>query len=172
MEQPKDKPGFIFEPLGASHDRAVFSCGSAPLDKYLQTQASQDVKKNLAAVFVCTTDHKTIAGYYTLSAYSVRLDIIPDEIRRKLARYPDIPASLIGRLARSSDFRGTGLGELLLFDACRRSLVNSRELGSWAVIVDAKDAAASAFYQKYGFIEIPETAKLFLPMATIEKMFR
>src|SRR5207253_11218161 len=59
---------------------------SSDLDKYLQTQASQDLKKRLAAVYVLTPDGTTIAGYYTLSAYSVRLDKIPEEIARKLTR--------------------------------------------------------------------------------------
>jgi predicted GNAT family N-acyltransferase len=171
LEEPKDKPKFIFEPLGDSHDRAAFSCGSPPLDTYLQKQAGQDIKKNLAAVFICTADGKTIAGYYTLSAYSVRLDALPEEIARKLTRHSEVPATLIGRLARSSELRGTGLGEILLMDALKRSVDNIRELGSWAVIVDAKDADAVVFYQKYGFMEIPQTPnRLFLPMKTIAKL--
>ena len=76
------------EPLRASHDRAAFSCGVPLLDKYLQTQASQDMKKSLAAVYVLTPDGKTITGFYTLSAYSVELDKIPEENTKKLTRMP------------------------------------------------------------------------------------
>jgi ribosomal protein S18 acetylase RimI-like enzyme len=159
------------EPLGASHDRAVFSCGVPPLVKYLQTQASQDMKKRLAAVYVLTPDGNTIAGYYTLSAYSVRLDKIPEEIARKLTRMPEVPATLVRRLARSSAFRGQGIGEILLADALKRSSANSKFVASWAVMVDAKDANAVAFYRKYGFIEIPATpSRLFLPMETVAKL--
>lgn len=128
------------------------------------------MKRNLAAVFVLTPDGKTIAGYYTLSAYSVSLDKIPEEIGRKLARMPEIPTTLIGRLARSNAFRSHGLGEILLMDALKRSLANSEQVASWAVIVDAKDVNAANFYKKYGFIEIPGTPnRLFLPMTTIAK---
>ena len=129
------------------------------------------MKKRLAAVYVLTPDGKTIAGYYMLSPYSVRLDKIPEEIARKLTRMPEVPATLLGRLARSSVFRGQGIGEILLADALKRSLANSTRVASWTVMVDAKDANAVAFYKKYGFIEIPATpSRLFLPMETIAKL--
>ena len=159
-----------FEPLGTSHDRAAFSCGVPALDKYLQTQASQHLKKNLAAVYVLTPDGKTIAGFYTLSAYSVRLDKIPEELAKKLTRMPEVPATLIGRLARSSAFSAQGIGGILLTDTLKRSLTNSTSVASWAVIVDAKDANAVGFYKKYGFIAISPN-RLFLPMGTIAKLF-
>jgi len=171
LEEQPPKPKLYIEPLRASHDRAAFSCGVPPLGKYLQTQASQDMKKRLAAVYVLTPEGKTIAGYYTLSAYSVRLDKIPEEIARKLTRMPEVPATLVGRLARSSAFRGQGIGEILLADALKRSLANSTHVASWTVMVDAKDANAVAFYKKYGFIEIPATpSRLFLPMETIAEL--
>src|SRR5262249_45668008 len=147
------------EPLGAKHHRAAFSCGVMPLDKYLQTQASQDMKKNLTAVYVLTTDGKTIVGYYTLSAYSVRLDQIPDALARKLTPMPEVPATLLGRLARSSEFQGQAIGEILLTDALKRSLANSKHVGSWTVIVDAKDTNAAAFSKTYGFGDLPGTPR-------------
>ena len=135
------------------------------------TQASQDVKKNLAAVFVLTPNRKTVAGYYTLSQYSVDADTIPEEIKRKLAKYQLIPATLIGRMARNISYKGQKVGELLLMDALKRCYVLSKEVASWAVIVDAKDEKAVDFYKKYGFIEIPNNPqKLFLPMRTISKL--
>jgi ribosomal protein S18 acetylase RimI-like enzyme len=169
-EQPL-KSKLSIEPLGPIHDRAAFSCGIPPLDRYLQTQASQDMRKQLTAVYVLTPDGKAIAGYYTLSAYSVGLDKIPDEIAKKLTRMPEVPATLIGRLARSIAHQGQGIGEILLMDALKRSLANSAHIASWAVVVDAKDEDAIVFYRKYGFMEIPAFPnRLFLPMATIAKL--
>lgn len=142
------------------------------LDNYLHRQARQDIKKRVAVAFVLTPDGKTIAGYYTLSQYSVELDAIPQETARKLPKYPVVPATLIGRLAVSTAFRGRGLGELLLMDALNRCLAGSKHVASAAVIVDAKDGAVVAFYRRYGFMELPKiTKRLFRPMATIEKMF-
>ena len=163
---------FRIEPLGPRHIREDFACGIEALDNYLQRQARQDVKKHAAAVFVLTPDGRTIAGYYTLSQFSVELDALPQEIARKLPKYPVAPATLIGRLAVSTAFRGQKLGELLFMDALKRCSLASREIASTAVIVDAKDEAAAAFYKKYGFLELPRIpTRLFMPMATIDKMF-
>jgi ribosomal protein S18 acetylase RimI-like enzyme len=165
-------PKIRFDLLGPAHDRAHFSCGVPALDTYLQKQARQDVRRRVAVAFVATPDGKTIAGYYTLSQYSVELGVLPEEIAGKLPRYPLVPATLIGRLAVSAAFRGQGIGELLLMDALSRSLKGSREVASAAVIVDAKDDGAAAFYRKYGFLELPKIAmRLFLPMATVEALF-
>lgn len=129
------------------------------------------MRKQLTAVYVLTPDGKAIAGYYTLSAYSVGLDKIPEEIAKKLTRMPEVPATLIGRLARSTAYKGQGIGEILLMDALKRSLATSAHVASWAVVVDAKDENAIVFYKKYGFMEIPAFPnRLFLPMATIAKL--
>jgi len=57
-------------------------------------------------------------------------------------------------------------------DALNRCLSGSKQVASAVVVVDAKDDSAAAFYKRYGFIELPKTPKrLFLPMATIEKLF-
>ena len=167
------QPEFQVQPLGPYHDRTGFSCGVEPLDNYLKKQARQDVKKRVAAAFVLTPDGKIIAGYYTLSQFSVDLGMLPQDIARKLPKYPIVPATLIGRLAVSAAFRGQGLGELLLMDALCRSLALSKQIASAAVVVDAKDDRAVSFYGKYGFLELPNMpGRLFLPMATVEQLFR
>lgn len=163
---------FIIEPLGAKHDRAAFSCGVEALDNYLHKQAGQDLKKRAAVPFVLTNDGKTVAGYYTLSQFAVQLDVVPDEVAKKLPKYPMVSATLLGRLAISKAHRGQGLGELLLMDALKRSLDSSKQVASAAVVVDAKDNAAVSFYKKYGFLELPKVERrLFLPMGTIEQLF-
>lgn len=162
---------FKIEPLGENHGRAAFSCGEDPLDRYLKNLASQAVEKNLAAVFILTPDGKSIAGYYTLSSYAVKLDEIPEEIAKKLTRMPEIPATLIGRLARSIDLRGQRIGEILLVDALKKALQNSSHVASWAVVIDAKDENAANFYKRFGFIPFPNIPnRLFFPMKSIQKM--
>ena len=163
---------FQIEPLGAHHHRGAFSCGVSALDNYLHTQAGQDVKRRVAAVFVLTPDSRLVAGYYTLSQYSIVLEAIPEAMRRKLPRYPLVPATLLGRFAVAVQFRGRGLGAHLLMDALHRAWAHSKNIASAAVVVDAKDQMASSFYRKYGFIEIPVVpSRLFLSMAIIERMF-
>jgi predicted GNAT family N-acyltransferase len=171
----EEKPAFRFEPLDKKkHDRAAFSCEQEPLNTYLKQQASQDLKKRVAAVFVLTPDGKQIAGYYTLSQYAVDAGEFPLEMARKLGlpKYSELPATLLGRLARCSKFKGQGIGELLLMGALKQALDHSKRIASMAVVVDAKDERARAFYKEYGFIELPDhPQRLFLPMETIAQMF-
>lgn len=172
MSNEGEEPKFVFESLSQKHDRAAFSCGVETLDIYLQKRARQDAKKHAAASFVLTPDGNTISGYYTLSQYAIDLGDVPEEVARKLPKYPAVSATLLGRLAVSIDFRGKGLGEKLLMDALHRSLKLSEQVASTGVVVDAKDEAARAFYRKYGFVDLPKVNKrLFLPMGTIEKLF-
>jgi hypothetical protein len=160
--------GLRSEALNPSHDREGFSCGVAVLDNYLQRQASQDMRRHVAAVFVMVREEqpRTILGYYTLASYAVETSGLPDETAKKLPRYPTTPATLIGRLARGVD--QPGMGRLLLADALGRILANTREVASALVVVDAKDNAAAEFYRKHGFIPFSGSdRKLFLPMKTI-----
>jgi GNAT superfamily N-acetyltransferase len=172
LEEVTEKPKFVFEPLGSAHGRAAFSCEEPILENYLKTQARQDASKKLAAVFIMTVDGKTIAGFYSLSQYSILSGEIPAEIARKLTKHDQMPATLIGRLARDTAYRGTGTGDLLLADALRRCLHVSKQAASWAVIVDAKSETGTALYKRWGFGPFPSRPlKLFLPTAAIEKMF-
>jgi len=172
-QKDSEQSGFRVEPLRKTHDRAAFSCGIDVLDHYLKKYASQDVEKRVAVCFVLTPDGKTIAGFYTLSQYSVNLVELPVEIAGKLPKYPEVPATLIGRLAIAESFRGKKLGEFLLLDALYRSLQQSKQIASAAVFVDAKDEAAARFYQHFHFLSLPDTPnRFFLPMRTIENLFR
>lgn len=160
------------EPLGPEHDRTGFSCGVEPLDRYLKQPASQDVRSNVAAVFVLRpTDSPTIVGYYTLSASAVELTELDEGFRKRLPRYPVLPAVLLGRLAVDSRFHGQGWGKILLIDALRRAFAHRTQVAAMAVIVDAKDDAARGFYERYGFRRFADhPSRLSLPMGMIEQL--
>lgn len=147
---------FQIRPLDGDADTAGFDCGEKALDDYLQHYATQDIKRGVARVFVATpTDQATVvAGYYTLSAASVAAEALPDALRKKLPRYP-VPAALLGRLAVSQQAQGQGLGSILLADACKRVAAASETLAVAAILVDAKSPGVAAFYQHFGFIELP-----------------
>jgi len=168
---PPDEP--IFEPLGAEHDRAAFSCGVEALDRYLRQQAGQDARTRVAAPFVLhQVGSPQIIGYDTLSAVTIELPELPPDLTKRLPRYPQLPAVLIGRLAVDRRFAGQGWGSVLLLDALRRSLEQSSHIAAMAVVVDAKDDAARAFYERYGFQQLGDRPnRLFLPMKTIEQLF-
>jgi len=158
------------EPLGSHHDRAAFCCGVPELDAYLQRQAGQDQKRNLAAVFVLTTDSRIVASFYALFAHSILAADLPQDLAKKLPRFP-IPVTLLGRMAVAQSMQRQGLGEFLLFDALERAWLGSRKVASWAVVVDAKPGARD-FYLKHHFTPfLTQPDRLFLPMKTVEKMF-
>jgi GNAT superfamily N-acetyltransferase len=168
-----NKSNFNIGPL-ADYDRSAFSCGNAALDRYIREQASQDVKRGLAAVFVVAPKDqpKTIAAYYTLSSRELKVEQLPDEMVKKAGRYGYVGVTLLGRIAVDEKYKGTGLGALTLINALEKNLIASRDVASWAAFVEAVDDAATGFYRKYGFVELPrENRKLFLPMKTISQSF-
>ena len=168
-----DLPGWRIEPLKAEHDRDRFSCGVATLDHYLKTQAGQDERRHVTATFVMLEPSGKIAGYYTLAAATIDPAWLPPDFSKKLPRYQVLPATLLGRLAVDASFRGRKLGGQLLFHALKRSYLNTREVGSVAVIVDALDDNASQFYQHHGFFPFQgQGLRLFLPMKTIGKLIQ
>lgn len=146
-------------------DVSTFGCGQPPLDDYIRRYASQDIRRNVARVFVATPEEtpRRVAGYFTLSAGSVSCSDLPETLAKKLPRYP-IPVALIGRLAVDQDFQGKGLGAILLADACQKVARASAMLAVAGIIVDAKDDDAKAFYRHFGFVNLPGLAgRLLLP---------
>lgn len=158
-----------FSLLEATHDRLGFTCGVASLDQYLKTQASQDVRRKANAVFVLTVSGagSEILGYYTLCAMARGHGDIPEAARKHIPRYPLVSATLIGRLAVASGNQGQGLGAILLADALDRALSSAATVGSSMVVVDALDVGAAGFYAAHGFIQLPGSLRLALPMRSI-----
>lgn len=163
----------LTENLSPTHRKKDFSCGKDMLDNYLHKQANQDIKRKLSACFVLKDEQTDLLkGYYTLANNSLPQNIIPDEFRKKLPKsYQSIPTTLLGRLAIDNRFQKQGIGKLLLIDALKRSYEISKSIGSFAVVVDPIDEDAERFYDKYGFIKLPDSGKMFLPMNTIKSLF-
>jgi ribosomal protein S18 acetylase RimI-like enzyme len=116
---------------------------------------------------VAANDELGIIGLYSLSSYTLALEDLPADLARKLPRYDAIPAARIGRLGRDQRVRGQGVGELLLADAVRRILGAARSVAVFAIVVDAKDDTAAAFYRRFGFQPFPlQPSRLFLLTST------
>jgi GNAT superfamily N-acetyltransferase len=161
---------FTVEPLGQDHDRAAFKSGVEPLDRYLATQATQDIRRRISGCFVAIEAGaaEQICGFYTLATTSIPLPDVSAAIAKKLPRYPLIPAVLIGRLAVAETYRGKGLGGALLVDGISRTL--RADLMAFAVVVDAKDDAAASFYKHHGFVSFSSVPmRLYLPLAAAAK---
>lgn len=153
------------------HIRSKFNCKEESLTRYLLEQVNQDIKKNLAACFIIADDTSHIVGYYTLSNDSISRLEVPQKYQKKVPVTYDVPVTLLGRLAVCASCEGKGFGEHLLISALERCYLVSKEIGSMAVIVDPLNESAVSFYLKYGFILLPDSGKMFLPMKTISPLF-
>lgn len=152
--------------LNSSHKKNLFECEEPSLGSYLRKQAGQDVKRQVAACFILEGAHGAIKGYYTLSADSIDRSLIPESLQKKLP-YKNLPVTLLGRLARDRNYKGRGIGELLLADALSRAYRASYAIGACAVVTDPINEKARNFYKSFGFITL-ESGRMFIPMETIK----
>ncbi len=166
------RPDLRIEALASHHDRAGFACGVDSLDRYLRTQASQDVRRKANGVFVLVEPAKpdVVLGYYTLCATSLAQGDVPAAARKHIPRYPLVSATLVGRLAVSEARQGERLGAMLLADAVWRAYASAATVGSSMLVVDAINDRAAAFYEGNGFVRLPESLRLVLPMHAIQRL--
>jgi len=159
-----------FETLGEEHDRSAFNCGQEALDRYFRSQVTQDIRRRITNCFVVIeTASGRVAGYYTLSAASIPLSELPPLDAKRLPRYPTIPAVRIGRLAVDQRFRRRGLGELVILNVVHRTMQDAD--AAFALLADAKNEQAVAFYERYGFRCLAgKRQTLFLPLATAQRL--
>lgn len=139
--------------VASLHARTGFDCGVPELNAYLQRYAEQHRRRGITSVFVLTdTDRPAqILGYYTLSAAEVDASVLREADRKRLPRYP-VPCFRMGRLACRVDQQGRGIGRLLMGCAVERCVKACEQVAAYALIADAKDAGAKAFYEHYGFV--------------------
>lgn len=148
------------------HDCAGFDCGVTVLNDYLNRLATQHRRRGVSQTYVLVdpAEPSTVLGYYTLSAAQLDAADLSEADRKRLPRYP-IPCFRMGRLACRADLRGQGLGRLLIGCAVERCIKAREEVASFALVVDAKDAKAKAFYEHYGFTACTDRPlTLYLPL--------
>ena len=160
------------EPLGPHHDREAFSCGVESLDRYLKTQASQDVRRKANAVFVMTAidTPDAIFGYFTLCATALEQGDVPEAARKYVPRYPLVSATMLGRLAVDQTQHGKGVGAVLLASALRKAFTSADTVGSSMVVVDAVDDRAITFYEAHGFVRLGQSSRLAISMRSLEQL--
>jgi GNAT superfamily N-acetyltransferase len=151
-----------------THNRDAFDCGVAALNDYLKKQASQHLDRGVCTIFVLADDvvPSRILSFYTLSNSQLVRSDLDDRAAKRLPHHP-IPTITLGRMGVNQEVQGKGYGAILLADAIRRCSLVSQEVGVYAIVVDAKDADAKAFYTHYGFTKLPQyPMRLILPMDT------
>lgn len=161
--------------LGREHDREGFDCGSEPLNVYLKRTARQHAERGISRTFVLVEESgqepKIILGFFTLNICQLKTEQLPAEFARSLPR--QVSGVKLGRLAIAKDCQGQGLGKLLLVAAMKKVLEIFESAGGIGLFVDAKDDQAKAYYERFGFVPLPETPlQLFLPLQTIKAVLQ
>lgn len=161
-----------FDKLSRSHDRATFSSDVPPLDNFLKNSARQNADAGVSATIVAVRPGSTaISGFFTVRMGEVAFDLLPEQARKKLPRYP-VPVVHLARLAVDVRERGKGLGELLLMECFSRALRANAEVSALAIEVSAKDEAAVRFYARYGFTRfLDDHHHMYLSMKAVEEAF-
>ncbi len=157
------------ESLGRHHHRAAFDCGSPELNEYLQRYARRNHERGGAKTFVAVSpdDPDRNLGYYSIAPGVIESEQAPEDIRRRLGRYP-IPVFRLARLAVDHSAQRQGLGGALLFAAAERALAVAEEVGGVALAIDAKDEDAAKWYERFGALRLrDEPLQLLLPLATV-----
>lgn len=162
------------EPIHKKHDREAFDCGDEALNQFLKQYARKSHELGGAKTFLAIgdSDNKTIFGFYSLCPASVEYARTPEIVRRGLARH-DVPGFRLARLAVDRKLQGQGIGGQLLLAAGRRCLLASAEVGGVALVIDAKNERAAAWYAGYGALPLLDTPRtLLLPLATMESVLK
>ena len=163
---------WVVEAFAKGHEREQFACGHASLDDFLKKYASQYAKRKLGSTYVAVAaGQKRVLGYYTLAPSHFAFANVPPELLKGLPKHP-VPSLLLARLAVDQSTRGRGLGKFLLLNAFERCVGVAHEVAFRAIEVEAIDAAAAAFYTKFGFVAFPSNPFHFaIAMDSVEELF-
>jgi GNAT superfamily N-acetyltransferase len=138
------------EPLTPAHDISQFSCGKPSLDHWLKTRALSNQEKGFTAVMV-VHDNNRVVGYYGLAPTAIVPSVLPRSIRT--GQPPDpVPCLLLGQLAVDQTWIGKGVGTGLLKHALLRCSAAAELIGGRALVVNAVDPEAAAFWRRRGFL--------------------
>ena len=163
-------PDWREEPIGRSHDRKAFDCGTPELNGYLRRHARQNHEGGGAKTFVAVAPAapQTVLGYYSISPASIAFAKVPATLTRGLGRY-EVAVYRLARLAVSLPVQGQGLGGDLLLAAGTRALAVAAQVGGVALAIDAKDEKAARWYERFGAMPLLDSnpLSLILPLTTI-----
>lgn len=157
------------EAISRLHERKAFDCGSPELNHYLHNYARQNHESGGAKTFVAVlpVEPARILGYYSISPGAIEFARVPAALTKKLGRY-DVPVFRLGRLAIDLSTQGKGLGGDLLLAAGLRAIAVAGQIGGVALAIDAKDAKAAIWYERFGALRLLDDGlKLVLPLSAI-----
>lgn len=162
---------FTPTPLLSTHVVDSFGCGKDSLDKFLKLHALEKQQAKLSRTYVVLNEGEVV-GYYTLAHISLEQESMPKKLGRGMPRA--IPAILMARFAVTQSYQGKGLGRSMLVDALQRTwaVIESGAAPVRFFVVDAIDAEAKTFYERFDLVSAPEDPlRLYLSYKTIQSLF-
>lgn len=160
------------ELLTKSHDREGFDCEVEPLNLFLKQTARQHAERGISRTYVLVDENavapKPIVGYFALNLCQIKSETLSPEQARKLPK--NVSGVRLGRLARAKQFKGQGVGDILMVAAMEKFIEIFNLAGGIGLFVDAKDQNAKEFYKRFGFVSLSSNEfELFLPVKTIQQ---
>lgn len=158
----------------ALHDRSAFSCGFEPIDNFLKSSLSDQIRNGMVMAWIMTAkDDSAVLGFYTLGAMAVRSDLGPKRWQR--AGAPDIPVIYIRAVAVHENMQRKGLGTALVIDAMKRCIDITDQMGAAAIILDVLEDdnfdRRWKFYAELGFMPLNDPGnphRVFISIADVK----
>lgn len=160
------------EELSKRHDRNKFDCGVQELNQYLKHMARQHIVKGISRTFVLVEESQSeeILGFFTLAFCEIQAQELPTKYAKKYP--PKVPAAKLARLAVSIKYQRQKLGKYMMVNAIERTLLISKNIGIIGFFVDAKNMAATRYYEQFGFMPLPDNMlQLFLPLTNLQQAY-
>jgi ribosomal protein S18 acetylase RimI-like enzyme len=164
--------GLRIEPLDRqNHDRAAFSCGVDRLDNFLKNTAARQADEDFTKVYVVLgSPSNRVLGYYSISAHVIDVRTLPEKDRKRMPRYPAIPAIYISMIAVDTTVQNRGLGTFLMADAFKRCASVADQIGTHFIVLDALNENAARMYRRQGFHDVPTSGPELRMLITMTKV--
>ena len=128
------------ELLAKSHDRDGFDCGIEPLNLFLKQTARQHAERGISRTYVLVDENavapKPIIGFFALNLCQVKSETLSPELTKRLPR--NVSGVRLGRLARAKQFKGQGIGDILMVAAMEKFIEVFNLAGGIGLFVDEK----------------------------------
>ncbi|MDR1077378.1 MAG: GNAT family N-acetyltransferase [Propionibacteriaceae bacterium] len=154
---------FVTTTLTAEHRVDDFDSGEPETDQWLRHRAWRSQRQGSARTRVLVRPgDRSVLGFYAIAPHDTQREDLPGSAAGGLTV---VPGYLIAQLAVDRSLQGLGLGGELLLDALETIVAAAGSVGGRLVVVDAVHESAVRFYERYGFIRVGASQRLYLKIS-------
>jgi len=174
-------PQFTVEPISDRHDGADFHCGGdhVVLSEYIRAgYALRDQRLDRLRTYVLVPlpvaeeagSLRKVAGFFSLEASRMETADVPVETwSSSYGVPPDLPVIYLSMVARHSEYRGQGIGDILMAAILDICVQTSALVGVTGIYLVAVSERAYDLYRTWGFLDLDGDSfagynRMFLPM--------